>query len=199
MISDDTNHDDGSTTESGAEAKVPVAALQAERQRRQALEAKIAKIEADAQAAAAEAAKKRGEYEGLYNEALPKLTAAQERLAAYEAKEAARLERIAARNEARVKALPEAARALVPPLDPDAVADWLDRAEPTLAPTAVAGGLRAKAQGAAPAVKYPPEAMALARQHSRDQSDDGLKGWIERAWLPSAAGKAWQAKSSGGG
>jgi hypothetical protein len=91
-----------------------------------------------------------------------------------------------------VKALPETVRDLVPPLDPDGVADWLDRAGPKLAPQAFAAGTQ-RAAATLPTVKYPEEAFEMARQQASDKTEDGLKRWIAGVWLQTKAGKAWAA------
>lgn len=203
---------DAATSEA-PDAKVPVKALQAERAKRQAAEKALAdlqaaqtKAEAERAAAAAkaeeEAAKQRGEYEKLYGDTLPKLTAAQERLAEYEAKEAARLERLTTRNTERVAALPENLRSIVPGLDPEALADWLDRAAPVLtADDTRPAGTRGKPPGAKAEMVWPPEAFAAARQQGKgDGNPDEQKRWIQTAWANTARGKAWlneQAKRGG--
>lgn len=200
------------TQDAGAEATTndkaaagQLEALKAERTKRQELEKALAAYQAkEAEAAAAakkaeeDAAKQRGEYERLYGEANEKLTAAEQRLADYTAREAARLERLTTRNQERVEALPENLRAIVPGLDPEALADWLDKAAPVLlSDDTRPAGTRGKppvARGEAP---YPPEAYAVARQQGKPDSDPAeQKRWIANVWLKTAPGRAWQDKQA---
>ena len=114
--------------------------LRAERERRQAAEARIAELSATAAKVA--------EYEAR----LPTLEA---RISEFEAKEAARIEAVRTANLDRIAALPEAARALVPEgLAPEALAGWLERAQQF-----VAAPVGTVAHGGSPP-GLPPEAVA---------------------------------------
>lgn len=123
MFEDETDDTPDDTTEK----TVPLKALQAERQQRQALADELARIKAAQAEAERVAAEKTGEFKRLYEEAAPKLKGLEEKVSAYEAREAKRLEALQKRNEERIKAIPEDLRDLVPELEPEAKADWLDR------------------------------------------------------------------------
>lgn len=118
-----------------AEARtVPLAELRAERQKRQAAEARAAELEA----AKAEAAAKMGELDAL-----------REKVTAFTEAEARRTEALAARNAAALAALPEAIRDLAPEgATADALAAWIDKAARTDVRPAPAGGRTASADAA---------------------------------------------------
>ncbi len=111
--------------EGGDDKRVPLSALQAEREKRQALAAELAEFRQQREAAELDAAKKRGEFEKLYGDASTQLEAANARLAELEAAEAQRVERVAASNTKRIKALPAAMRGLLDGLSADVIAERL--------------------------------------------------------------------------
>lgn len=121
-----TPPDAGAPTTTEDPPHVPVSALRAEREKRQALERQLAELTASQQAAAQKAAEQAGEYQRLYEEAKPRL----ERLTALEQAEAARSAKLAERNSERVTLLPNHLRDLIPEgIDGDALAAHLDRVE----------------------------------------------------------------------
>ena len=105
-----------------------LAALKAERAKRQELEQRLAAIEAEKEANRVKLAEEQGRFKELAEERNAKLTAAEQKLADYEAREAARAEAQAAKAKAAVDALPENLQALVPEgLDADATLAQVDR------------------------------------------------------------------------
>lgn len=146
---------------------VPLAALEAERQKRQAAETRIAEIEAATKKAADDKAAEEGRWKDLHSAATIELEAAKGRLQQLEDAETARAATVAARNVTRVAALPEDGRALVPVgLSGDALASWLDTAEPRLAGgTARPAGTKARG-GAAPEI--PADCIAEAKRYGKD-------------------------------
>lgn len=96
------------------------------RQERESADAKSADEKRKADEAEA---LKRGEHEKVLKAKDADLTSTKAKLAEYEARETKRGEAVAAKNKARIEALPERARKLVPGgMDPDAVSAWLDEA-----------------------------------------------------------------------
>ena len=167
---------------------VPVEALQAERKARQELEARLTKIEADRKAAEDKAAADAGEYRKLYEPTKAELETAKARLAGYEAAEAARAEKLQARNEARVKALPEAAqkaaKALVGKLSPEDLAEYLDEhgatfgADPITRPAGTLGnGAGGKGE------PIPAECKAEWEKYGKNLGVSE-RDWFERNWKP---------------
>jgi hypothetical protein len=150
---------------------VPVEALQAERKARQELEVRLAKIEGDRKAAEEAAATKAGEYQKLYEPTKAERDALKAENEAFKAAETARSEKLQARNETRIKALPEASqkaiKALVGKLSPEDVADYLDEhgstfgAEATRPAGTVSNGGR-KTEDA-----IPPEALVEWERHGK--------------------------------
>jgi hypothetical protein len=135
----------GADAGGGDAAKVvPVEALLAERKARQDLQKQIDDIQAARKAADDAAAAKSGEYKALYEPLKAEHEKATARLTEFEKREAERTEKVKARNDARIKALPEpAAKALAPlaaNLAPEALAEWMD--EHLGALVADAGGTR---------------------------------------------------------
>lgn len=115
--------------ESTPEERGQLAALKAEREKRQAVEAELAKFREERAEAERAAAEKRGEFEALYGTEKERADTLAARVAEYEARETARLEALTARNKERSEALPDHLKPLVPPgLDPDALSDWLTKA-----------------------------------------------------------------------
>ena len=121
-------------TETGTPADQRLAgmqsALQAERKQRQALAAQLKEFQ-DAKAAADTAARvANGEAAAVLKTTTAELTAAREQLAALQAAETARQDKLTASNTARVKKLPAAWRALVPAgLSADDTADQIAKIE----------------------------------------------------------------------
>lgn len=104
-------------------------ALEAERAKRQEIATELAKLREAQEAAKRKAAEEAGEHKRLYDEIAPKYESAAKELEAYRAREAARMERLAARNAERVETLPEHLKALVPTgFDPESLNEWLDKA-----------------------------------------------------------------------
>lgn len=89
-------------------------AFQAEKAKRQALEAELATMKAAQEAARVKTAEEQGQFKELYQENDAKLIAANAELEAFKAKEAARVEALTVKAQAAVDALPESLRALVP-------------------------------------------------------------------------------------
>ena len=111
--------DDGS----GKQTAGMQAALMAEREKRQVIEAQLAELKAAQEKAAQEAAAKRGEFEKLYNDLKAKHDPLLEQFEALSGREKARIEALEASNTEALKALPEGLRDLVPEgLDPEATA-----------------------------------------------------------------------------
>lgn len=196
-MSVDESQTNGSQEESveAEGATVPVAALRAERERRQELAARLAKFEADAKARDEAEAAKRGEFEQLAERRAAERDAAQARLAELEAAEKARSDMIAARNAERIKGLGEAARKLIElsgVTDPWRVAEMIEAA--AAAGPELATGTRGGGTGRQATVKPPPECYATARQIGKT-SDEEVAAFMP-TWLQMPAGKAWQAKQT---
>lgn len=109
------------------------------------INAKLRKLEADAaqrqaeqQRAADEAAAKRGEFETLANERAAKLAKTEAEKADADAQLTAYRGVLEQQVKARLKALPEAARAKLPDADPLSQIAWLDAVEAAVAATAPA-------------------------------------------------------------
>lgn len=148
--------------QSGAGKTVPLAALEDERSKRQALEARLAKIESDRKVETEKAATESGKYKELYEPLKGEHERATARLTELEKRETDREARVALRNEERIKALPEkAAKALAPiasKLTPDDLADWLDSSlsslveeAPTFRPSGTVAGSGKKVEEPIPA------------------------------------------------
>ena len=132
-------YEDDDATGTGGEdtpdKTVPLAALEAERGKRQELATRLAEYEAaeatraaEAAAAATAAAAKRGEFETLHAAEKARADAATEKLTALQARETTRLEALKAKNDTAIEALPEDFRALIPAgLDLDATAAQIER------------------------------------------------------------------------
>lgn len=146
---------------------VPLKALQSERHKRQALEARIAEMEAAAQAKEDAEAAQRGEFRELWETrgkpAEDKARQLQERLEAFEAARSAR-------QQARREALGEYAAGIPEGLDGDALDGLLDWAE----------SIRSKSGSAAPTTK--PVVPVGAGSADRAQPD-GLVSERELAWI----------------
>ena len=160
-------------------AHVPVSALRAEREKRQALEARLEKIEADQVAADRAAAEKRGEYEALYTKAAADLEAAKTELTDFRTQAQARREALEAQNKARLAALPEDLQPLmVPGLAPSAAAAQLEKLEALAEKTATrpAGGRRG---GGTPPAPEPIPADCI-REAQAAQEDP--QWWFDNVW-----------------
>lgn len=169
---------------------VPVEALRAERKARQELETKLAKLDADRKAAEEKAAADAGEYRKLYEPTKAELDATKAELAKHEAAAAARTERLAARNDARIKALPEAAckavSALAGKLSAEDLADYLDEHGTTFGaderrPAGTVSNGKKPVEDPIPA-----EALAEWERHGKrlGQSD---RSYYENVWKPRQA------------
>ena len=101
--------------------RVPLEALQGEREKRQALEKRLAEMERQQQEAERKRAEEQGEYKRLYEETLSKLETTASEYEATRSKYQQMAERQAARLQARLDALPEGWRELIP--------DGLEQAE----------------------------------------------------------------------
>jgi hypothetical protein len=174
----------------GGEAAGQLAALQAERAKRQDLEARLAKIETDRKAADDAAAAKSGEYKALYEPLKAEHESAKGRLAEFEKREAERTEKVKTRNDARIKALPEAAAKALAPLAanlaPEALAEWMD--EHLGALVADAGGTRPAGTiggGGGKKVEEPIPAAALAEweRHGK-RLGQSERDYFERVYKP---------------
>lgn len=169
---------------------VPVEALQAERKARQAVEERIAAMEAATKAAAEKAAAEAGQFRELYEGAKPKLA----RLDELEKRETARIERVSARNNERIKGLaPEVAAALGPimgKLDADELADWLDTSLPKLVASAT---VTRPAGSQARDHKQGEDAIPAAATADWKRFGEHLgvteREWFENNWKPRQKGK----------
>lgn len=169
---------------------VPVEALQAERKARQELEVRLAKIEGDRKAAEEAAAAKAGEYQKLYEPTKAELEAAKAKLAEHEAAAQARTERLAARNETRIKALPEAGqkavKALAGKLSAEDLADYLDEHGSTFGADVTRPAGTVSNGGAKKLDEIPAEALAEWERHGKrlGQTD---RDYYENVWKPRQA------------
>jgi len=174
-----------------AEAKklVPISALQAERTARQELAAELEKMKEAQVARERAAAEEAGKHKELYEALKPELAAAKEQIAAYEMREATRVEALAARNAARIEALPEAYRSLVPEgLDEDDRSLQIERIEAIVTadehrPAGTLGSGGGSAQ-------IPDACKQQAADNRRDP-----KWWFEHVWSTAAAKKRREAKT----
>ena len=139
-----------------------------ELQKAQAEAEELRKWKADQEAAAEVAEREKlaaqGEYKTLAEQADERAKKAEEELAGFRTRETARLETVAKSNKARLEALPEQFRVLVPEgLDADAVAVQLAKIEPLAGvkppPVDVAGN--------APRGAGPPDAAARKKQEEK--------------------------------
>lgn len=182
---------DGTTT--GAKPKtVPLAALEAERRKRQDLAAQLAEIERKRQEREAAEAAERGEFERLYQSTSAELEAAKARTMELEQREQERIEAVKADNDQALAQLPEHLRALVPAnLDPFQAQRQIAKLQAlaTDAERRPAGTRRPT--GSKPGdIDPPPECIASAKHHGRDP-----KTWFP-IWLKTSAGKRWKASQT---
>ena len=170
----------------GGEKTVPVEALQAERAKRQELEARLAKIEADGKAADEKRSQEAGDYRKLHDELKPAHEKATAELEALRKAEAKRLERISERNSARIKALPEAAQKALKPIasamTPDDLADWMDEHGATFgAVIRPAGTISGAGRGHEEAI--PAEASAEWQKYGKNLGVSE-RDWFDKNWKP---------------
>lgn len=156
----ETSAETTSTPEEGNQTRGLQEALQAERKRRQEMEARLSAFESKQREQAEAEAKKRGEFESLYTSARSEMQKIQDELAAYKTREAERVQRMQAENAQRLQNLPENFRALVPDgLDPDATRSQIERLESVLGQATPTGGIPPR--GTKPAQDKIPEAALL--------------------------------------
>jgi len=171
-------------------------ALEADRHRKanEELQAKLAAREAADKAAAEAEALKRGEHERLLTERAAELAKRDEELAATRAKltaaeqrEQARLEAVATSNEARIAALPEAFKAIVPielKADPDKLAEWFARASAAGA-FKVAAGVDVNTNPGKRAEPLTADEARLARVYQLDPDNADDVALFRNRYLPS--------------
>lgn len=154
-----------------------IAAIKAERERRQAAEAKIAEMEAAQEAARLKAAEEQGEFKKLYEESTGKLSALEEELNALRAEKAARLEAAKAEADRALEELPEDLRALVPDgLSPEAKLAQvrkvaaLSKKEKAPTGTRGAGGGRVKAPEMSPQEANEVQKMRAQHRHMSEET-----------------------------
>ncbi len=147
-------------------------ALTAEREKRQALEQRLAEIEAAQKKRDEEAAAKRGEFEKLYTELKAETDPLREKLTAYQQREQARTEALNKANAEALEALPEDLRGLVPDgLDPEAKAAQI-RKVAAMVGDAPSGGFaprgRQKTESDAIPAEYREQAAREAQRYGMD-------------------------------
>lgn len=124
--------------------------VKAERERAEALQAQIDAFKASQAEQERKRAEEQGEFKRLYEDAMGKLSALDEEVSTYREKEATRVQQQAARQRARLEALPEAVRALVPEqLTGDALDSHLDKLETVAKAGAVEVQIGGRANGGA--------------------------------------------------
>ena len=187
VMRDPGNEGGGAGDDKGkSEADGLKAAVAAERKGRQDAESRLAKIEADSKAAAEAAAAEKGEHKKLYDDLAPKHKEATDRLKALEARETARVEKVATRNAERIKALPETTRklasGLADKLDADALADWLEDAAPVLGDTTRPAGT-VKGKGGGGEDPIPPAAKTEWATYGQ-RLGISERDYFENTWKP---------------
>jgi phage I-like protein len=195
---DATNTDGGEGEGQGSEGAakvVPLAVVEAERKKRQAVEAQLAEYQAAQAKAAEEAAAKRGEFEALYTSTKAERDALAAKAEALEAAQAARNAEQATRNDGALKQLPDGARKLIEASgvdDPWRLAAMIEAAReaaPTFAQGTRGGGGTARGTIAPPA-----ECVAEARQLGKS-SDAEIAAYFE-IWRHMPAGQRWASSSA---
>jgi len=177
---DDDGDDDG-----GKPARVPLKSLEAERKKRQEAEAELQRLRDEATEAERKAKEKSGEYVELYEATKAELADAKGKLTALQEREARRVERIEADNEALRKDLAPDLLELVPDgLDPDAEHAQLVKLGKLATKTVGPKGTRTGG-GKPPGVKVPAEALDFAAKHGMNE-EDGLA-----VWSRTKRGKEW--------
>lgn len=155
-----------------------VKALEAATAKALALEQRLAAIDAEKAAAAAEAAAKRGEFEGLYKTEKQRADEAAARLKTYEEREAARAADLDKANKQRIKDIPEARRTLVPEgLDPVTLDAYLTRNMAALKGEDAAAGGRSTAGALAG-----DDDAKIEREHPDIADDAKRRGMGPAAW-----------------
>lgn len=187
-----TNGTQGAGTEGGAgdstqkpDAKEAgqLAALIAERAKRQAAETKLAAYQAEQAEAARKAEEDAGKHRELYEKLQPEHDALKAKLTAYEERETARVEALTARNAARVEQIPEPLRAIVPTgYDADSLSAWIDGALPKLTSPKFAAGTLGGGGTAGGTQPIPAEAREHAIKHGKVTPEDQQK-WFQNVWL----------------
>lgn len=169
-----------STSEEGNQTRGLQEALQAERKRRQEMEARLSAFEQKQREQAEAEAKKRGEFEALYTSAKSEMEKISSELASYKTKEANRIQALQAENAERLRNLPENFRALVPDgLDPDSTRSQIARLESVLGQATPSGGIPPR--GTKPAQEKIPEA-ALLEAERYGYSD--ARSYFEKIFKP---------------
>ena len=142
---------DAHNGESALHAEGILKALTTERNQRKALAQQLAELQAAEQARQRKAAEEQGKFEDLYKTTQTEAEALREKVTAYEAREAARLDRVTKRNTEAVEALPDAYRALIPEgLDPEATATQIEKIKALVAADAPRHPTGAQANGGKP-------------------------------------------------
>lgn len=169
-----------------------LADLQRERVARQAAETRAAALETAQQEARRKADEEAGKHRELYEGLKPKYEEAVAKLTAAEQREAARIAAVESRNASRIAALPETFRGLVPPgLAPDDTTAQIERIEALAKqPTFAAGSGAGAGAGSGKKPTIPAECVAQAQRLGRDPEKHFP------TWLLTAAGQAWQAKQT---
>lgn len=164
-------------------------ALTAEREKRQALEQRLAEIEAAQKKRDEEAAAKRGEFEKLYTELKAETDPLREKLTAYQQREQARTEALNKANAEALEALPEDLRGLVPDgLNPEAKAAQI-RKVAAMVGEAPSGGF-APRKSVKDKPKIPQACIDSAKHHNREPEQ-----WFP-IWKRTKAGREWLAKQN---
>jgi hypothetical protein len=180
--SSDSISQEQTTEESGegSQARGLQQALTAERKKRQELESRLAGIEAAQREAQEAEAKRRGQFEDLYETASAELANARQELADYKQRESDRLERIIGANQQRLAALPETFRALVPDgLAPDLVAEQISKLEAVLVQNTPTGGIPPRT-GKVAEDKIPTECIKEAERYGYTDA----RNYYNRVWKP---------------
>lgn len=196
-MSHDESQTDGSQVEGDASEEaeqrhVPIAVVQAEREKRQALAAELEQLKAAQKAREDAEAEKRGEYQQLAEKRAAELEAATSRLAELEAAQKARDEALGAKNAERLKALGERERKLIElsgVTDPWRVAEMIEAAGGDVA---LSTGTRGGGTGRQATMKPPPECYETAKQIGK-RSDEEVAAFLP-TWLQMPAGKRWAEK-----
>lgn len=157
--------DHSASDDGGSDQRVPLSVVQAERQKRQALEARLAELDAAREAQEREAAEKRGEFEKLYGTAKQQADELAAKVKVYEEREQAHLADLEASNAKRLKSIPAKLRVGLDGLPADTLAGLLPALEE--AAGASAGGTRSRGSGTRP---HLPESVLRGARHQWDGS-----------------------------
>ena len=164
----------------GSQSRGLQQALTAERKRRQDLEQRLADIEKTQREAREADAKRRGEFEQLYQTASSELEATRAQLADFQAREDGRLKKLTEANTARLAALPESFRALVPDgMTPDLVAEQLTKLESVITQNTPTGGIPPRT-GAIAQDKIPTQCLKEAERYGYSDA----RVYFEKIWKP---------------